>query len=118
MKTKVFLFLLLSINLFASGLSPDLKPIQTALVSENDAPSLVGKEYSAKHLIFSDAYLPLDAETKYQIAKWVFSPESTKIYMGKKDVKCRVNFRVLSVNTEDKKMPYIVAEVSSITESK
>jgi hypothetical protein len=123
MKTTALLFLALSVNLFASDLSPDLKPIQAALISENDAPSLIGKEYTAnltlkfassKHLIFSDANLPIDAETKYQIAKWIFTPDLAKNYIGKKDLKCAVSFRISGVNTDDKKMPYIVADVTAI----
>lgn len=131
MKTKALLFLALSVNLFGSSpsrdLSPDLKPIQTALISENEGRSLVGKEYTAnltlkfassKHLIFSDAYLAADAETRYQIAKWIFNPDLVKSYIGKKDLKCTVSFRVSSVNTDDKRMPYITADITAITESK
>jgi len=69
-----------------------------------------------RFLIFSDAYIRVDDETRYQIAKWIFTPDQTKGLEGKRGVTCAVTFRIEEIRTDVpyKDMPHFVATILSL----
>jgi hypothetical protein len=106
-------------------LDPKLLIIFEQLQSDSDKSKLEGKEFeidltvkiaSDRFLIFSDANLQADGETKYQIGKWIFTPEqitNSKLNMGSD---CRVRFKIEKVMTEPPytDMPHFTAQILSI----
>mgnify|MGYP006902134716 CR=1 FL=1 len=93
--------------------------------SEEGIKELEGKEFeidltikhaTEKFLVFSDAYLRIDEETRYQIGKWIFTAEQTQALDGKRGSVCRVRFEVEEVRTESPyaDMPHILAEIISL----
>lgn len=71
-----------------------------------------------RHLVFADSFMQVEGrKTKYQIAKWKFTPEQTKDLAKKKGSICRVHFKVEEVRTETpySDMPHILAKIISIT---
>ncbi len=106
------------------NMNSELMPIYEALVgSENEriinkefTVTLVLKHASDRHIIFSDAYVKVSENEKYQIAKWEFSPEITKKISGKSGIKCKVTFVVSKINVgvPYKNIPHIVAKIMGI----
>ena len=121
-----FLFLITSVLMAASPSGPfsqDLMPVFTALSGTEVASSIVGKELvanltiknaSAKRVVFSDAYLAIDKETKYQIGKWSFKPEVIESVIGAEGAKCKVRLLITEVNLSDPKMPFVEADILAI----
>ncbi|MDO6568837.1 hypothetical protein Q4561_17325 [Alteromonas sp. 1_MG-2023] len=116
----------------ALAINPDYKmnkellPIYNALIAQDSNATLIGEEYSVelvlkhaseKHLIFRDAYIRLDEETKYQIAKWQFESHILDSIKDKYDVSCKVTFVIKSVENQgfNESMPHVVAQVLSVT---
>ena len=111
----------------AENLHKDLGILFEKLLAQNE--DLVGKEYtmdltlkigSDRFLIFSDAYIQVDEETRYQIAKWKFTPDQTKGLEGKSGVMCRVTFEIEEVLMAGpySDMPHFIAKISSLQELK
>ena len=103
--------------------SRDLMPVYSAFSDTQVASTITGKEFivnltikhaSVKWVIFSDAYLTVDKETKYQIGKWSFKPEVIQSVIGAEGAKCKVRLLITQVNLNDPKMPYVEAEILSI----
>ena len=130
MKTLPLLLIALSIPLDAAvptaEIAPELRPLFDTLVTD-EAPSLVGKEFtiplrlkhvSEKFLVFSNAYIELDRETKYQIGKWKFDSSVIAPYYGKKNIIVLITFRIDQIQKEDRKMPFFEASILSISEIK
>lgn len=133
MKVLSLLFIVLAIPLSAVvptvEFSPKLQPLFDTLISD-EAPTLVGKEYniplqikqvSEQSLIFSDAYIQQDKETKYQFVKWKFEPEVIAPYLEKQGAVVLVSLRVEEINKHQADMPYIAAtilELSAYKENK
>lgn len=105
--------------------SPDLKEIYEVLIQGENVSTILNKEFSIaltlkhaseRHLIFSDAYLKINEKEKYQIAKWIFSPEQTNKIIGKSGIKCEIKFRVTEVKQTGvyKNMPHVIAKIIEI----
>jgi hypothetical protein len=97
--------------------------------SEAEASELEGKEFEAnltvkvateKFLIFSDAYLQADEETKYQIGKWVFDPEQIAELKAQRGDVVTVKLKIKEIRIEAPyaDMPHFVATITSIAPSK
>ena len=127
MKPCIAIFLLAAPALRAATPSepfcPDLMPVYSALSGTGAGSSLVGKELaanltikhaSAKWVVFSDAYLAVDKETKYQIGKWSFKPEVIESVIGAENAKCNVRLLITGANANDPKMPFVEAEILAI----
>jgi len=71
---------------------------------------------SGKHLLFSDTQIIVDDETKYYLVKWKFNPDDTRAILGKSDVRCKVQGRIVEVikGSTSPGMPYVVAELTSV----
>jgi hypothetical protein len=113
----------------AKELDPQLLRIFEQMQTEGRAEELEGQKFSAnltvklateKFLIFSDAYLQDDEETKYQIAKWNFDSEEIVELNAKRDDVVTVNFEIEETRTESPyaDMPHFVATIISIAHSK
>ncbi|MFT5104275.1 MAG: hypothetical protein ACI86C_001939 [Candidatus Latescibacterota bacterium] len=129
---KIFTILaLILLSDMALAISPDsemndeLISIYNVLVSKSDGSELLGKKYSInlslkhaseKHLIFSDAYIKIDEDTRYQIAKWQFEEHIVNSIKGKYGIPCNVTFVIKSVENLGvySSMPHIVVEVLSV----
>lgn len=112
-------------ELAISGLNPDLLPIYESLIADGESTELVGKrlkltlklKYSSeKHLLFSDTQVTVDKETKYYLIKWKFNPNVIEEILGKSDVKCTIQGKIIEVikGTVSPGMPYVVAELESV----
>lgn len=129
MKHLFLLIVLLLAPLTAGAVEPDkdfnpaLQEIYDSLTSPGDSSDLVGKEFTVEltvkyasrdHLVFHDAYLRADADTKYQIAKWELSPSVVDGIAGNRGAKCRVSFVIRDVRKtgvyED--MPHVIARIT------
>ena len=106
-------------------LNPELHRIFEKFQADPKDADLAGKEFevdltlkvaSKKFLIFSDAYLQADEETKYQIGKWEFSPELTADLNAKRGDICRVRFKIDKVRTDPpySDMPHFTATIVSL----
>ena len=111
----------------AENLHKDLVVLFEKMLAQNE--DLVGKEYtmdltlkfgSDRFLIFSDAYIQADEETRYQIAKWKFTPDQTQGLEGKSGVMCRVTFEIEEVLMSGpySDIPHFIAKISSLQELK
>jgi len=130
MKTPFSIYLLLLCGYcLTSGaptkeLDPQLLEIYELMQSNDGKKELKDEEFEVdltikhateKFLVFSDAYLQADEETKYQIGKWIFTPQQTKGLEGKRGMVCRVRFLVEEVRTElYPDMPHILAKIISL----
>ena len=110
-------------------LNPHLLDIFEQMKAEAKANELGEKEFEAdlrvkvaskKFLIFSDAYLQADEETKYQIGKWIFTPDQVAGLEAKRGDIVTVKFKIDEVRTKAPyaDMPHFVATILSITHSK
>ena len=121
-----FLFLITSALRAATPSEPfsrDLMPVFSALSGGAVASTITGKEAlvnltikhaSAERIIFSDAYLAVDKETKYQIGKWRFKPGVIESVIGAEGAKCKVRLLITEVNLNDPKIPFVEAEILAI----
>jgi len=111
----------------AENLHKDLVVLFEKMLAQNE--DLVGKEYtmdltlkfgSDRFLIFSDAYIQADEETRYQIAKWKFTPDQTQGLEGKRGIPYRVTFTIEETFLEAPytDMPHFVAKISSLQQLK
>ena len=128
MKSLIVIFLLSTPLLTAATPTENLNPKLVKLfnqIQSNDA-EIKGKSFECtltlkvgneRFLIFSDAYISIEKnKTKYQIAKWIFTPEQTVGLKDKRGSKFKVKFKVKEVKTEApySNMPHIVANIISI----
>ena len=108
-----------------SELNADLVPIYESLTKEERPTNLVGKRLkltlnlkyaSDRHLLFTDTQVVIDKHTKYYLIKWKFSPDDVKALVGKSNVRCKVNGRIVEVikGPTSPGMPYIVVELISV----
>jgi hypothetical protein len=108
-----------------SELNPDLLPIYENLIADGESTELVGKrlnlslklKYSSeRHLLFSDTQVTVDNETKYYLIKWKFNPNDIEEILGKSDVKCTIQGRIIEVikGAISPGMPYVVVELESV----
>ena len=108
-----------------SKLNPDLVPVYESLIADGQSTELVGKLLeltlqlkfsSEKYLLFSDTQIIVDAETKYYLIKWKFGQNAIKAILGKSNIKCKVNGRIIEVikGATSPGMPYVVAELISV----
>ena len=133
MKTlsRILSVLLVSLAAYAgpgsaiSELNADLVPIYESLVKEERPTSLVGRRLnltltlkyaSDRYLLFTDTQVVVDKDTKYYLVKWKFRPDDVKALLGKSNVKCKVNGRIVEVikGPTSPGMPYIVVELLSV----
>lgn len=129
MKHLFLLIVLLLAPLTAGAVEPDenfnpaLNEIYDSLTSRGDSSELIGRELTAElivkhatsdHLVFQDAYLRLDADTRYQIAKWEFSPAVVEGIAGRRGAKVRVSFVIRDVRKTGayEEMPHVIARIS------
>jgi len=110
------------------NLDPVLLKIFEQIKSEPQGSKLKGKEFETDltikiatdtFLVFSDAYLQVDAETKYQIGKWIFTPEQMNALNAKRGSVCHVKFKIEQVLVEApySDMPHFTAHIQSIVVS-
>jgi len=127
MKRSLFALILIALGPLQGAtpdkdLNPKLFPIYEEITTKGKDFGISGKEFevdlilkfgSEKFLVFSDAYLLQDKDTKYQIAKWVFAPAIVSELNNEHALKCRVRFRIDQVVTEPpySEMPHVVATV-------
>jgi hypothetical protein len=126
----VILYALSISNMYSVTATKDLDPklliIFEQLQTDSEKSKLEGKEFeidltvkvaSDRFLIFSDAYLQADEKTKYQIGKWIFTPEQTTNLGLKRGSDCRVRFKIEKVMNEPpySDMPHFTAHILSIT---
>jgi hypothetical protein len=133
MKTLSRILLLLFVSLGTYGgpgsaisqLNADLMPIYESLMKEERPTNLVGKRLnltlhlkyaSDRHLLFTDTQVVIDKDTKYYLVKWKFKPDDVKALLGKSNVRCKVNGRIVEVikGPTSPGMPYIVVELMSV----
>ena len=112
-------------DLAISGLNPDLLPIYESLVADGESTELVGRQLkltlklkfsSERYLLFSDTQITVDTETKYYLIKWKFDPNDIEDILGKSDVNCTIQGRIIEVikGATSPGMPYVVAELESV----
>ena len=108
-----------------SELNVDLVPIYEKLMTEGRPMDLVGKRLelslNLKHssnrlLLFTDTQVAIDKDTKYYLIKWKFKPNDVKALLGKSNVRCKVNGRIVEVikGAVSPGMPYVVVELESV----
>lgn len=129
MKNSFLFTVLLMASLIAGAVEPDkdfnpaLREIYDSLTSRGDSNELIGRELTAElivkyatrdHLVFQDAYLRLDKDTKYQIARWEFSPAVVEGIAGSRGAKVRVSFVIRDVRKTGayEEMPHVIARIS------
>jgi hypothetical protein len=106
-------------------LNPKLLAIFEQMQSEAGASELEGKTFQAdltlriateRFLVFSDAYLQVDEDTRYQIGKWMFDPEQIAALKLKRDDRVTVTFKIEAIRTAAPyaDMPHFVATEMSI----
>lgn len=120
---------LLACDLFAATATEELDPqllhIFEQMRIEAKAAELEEKEFEAnltvkvateKFLIFSDAYLQADEETKYQIGKWKFDPEQIAELNAKRGDVVTVKLKIEEIRTQVPyaDMPHFIATILSI----
>lgn len=128
MKTLLLLGVVLMASLTAGAVEPDrdfnpaLQEIYDSLTSPGDSGELLGKEFTVElilkyasndHLVFRDAFLRVDPDTKYQIARWEFSTEVVERITGRSGTKFRVKFVIREVKKTGvyEEMPHVIARV-------
>ena len=124
----VILYALSVSGMYAATATKDLDPKLLMMFEQfqSEKSKLENKEFeidltvkvaSDRFLIFSDAYLQVDEETKYQIGKWIFTPEQTTNLGLKRGSDCRVRFKIEKVMNEPpySDMPHFSAHILSIT---
>ena len=122
---------ILASGLFGATATKELNPHLLDIFEQmrEEAHELEEKEFEAdlkvkiaseKFLIFSDAYLQADEETKYQIGKWIFSPDQVARLEAKRGDIVTVKFKIDEVRSEAPYtvMPHFVATIQSIAHSK
>lgn len=133
MKPLSLILSLLLISMVAQGesesaiseLNADLVPIYKRLMADGQPVELVGKrltltlnlKYSSeRQLLFTDTRVIVDRDTKYYLIKWSFKPSDTKALLGKSDISCKVDGRIVEVikGAASPRMPYIVVELESV----
>jgi hypothetical protein len=133
MKTSspILVVLLVSLTAYGEGgsavseLNADLVPIYESLMKEGRPTNLIGKRLdltltlkyaSDRHLLFTDTQVVIDKDTKYYLVKWKFKPDDVKALLGKSNVRCKVNGRIVEVikGPTSPGMPYIVVELMSV----
>ena len=106
-------------------LAPQLLKIFESMQLGAEASELEKKEFESdltvkvateKFLIFSDAYLQADEETKYQIGKWIFDPKQIAALEVKRGDIVTVKFKIEDIRTKAPYtgMPHFVATIISI----
>lgn len=118
--------ILIACNLHAASatknLDPALQNIFERMLIDAEASKLEGKEFETnltvkvateKFLIFSDAYLQADEETKYQIGKWMFTPDQVAELKAKRGDVLTVKFRIEAIRTQTPydDMPHFAATI-------
>ncbi len=129
LKIPIVLTIFAASNLLAvtatKELDAGLLSIFEQMQSGSDASKLKGKEFCAdltvkiateKLLIFTDAYLQADEETKYQIGKWIFTPNQVSEVAAKRGDALTVKFKIEEVRTEAPyaDMPHFTATILSM----
>jgi hypothetical protein len=133
MKTPGPILIVLLVSLAAYGapgpaiseLNADLVPIYESLMKEGRPTNLIGKRLnltltlkyaSDRHLLFTDTQVVVDKDTKYYLVKWKFRPDDVQPLLGKSNVRCKVNGRIVEVikGPTSPGMPYIVVELMSV----
>ena len=133
MKTLSSILILLLISVAANGeyesataeLNAGLLPIYEILMTEDQPVNLVGrrialslnlKHSSDRLLLFTDTRVAVDKDTKYYLIKWKFTLDDVKDLLGKSNVRCNVEGRIVEVfgGARSPGMPYVVVELESI----
>jgi hypothetical protein len=133
MKAFRAILLFLSISLAAhaspeseiSQLNADLVPIYEMLIKDDRPTDLIGtrlqltlhlRHADDRYLLFTDTQIVVDEVTKYYLIKWKFRPEDAKAIVGKSNIRCKVNGRIIEVinGPTSPRMPYIVVELLSV----
>lgn len=108
-----------------SELNADLVPIYESLMKEERPTNLIGRRLnltltlkyaSDRHLLFADTQVVVDKDTKYYLIKWKFRRDDVQALLGKSNVRCKVNGRIVEVikGPTSPGMPYIVVELMSV----
>ena len=123
-------FILIACDLCAAtatkNLDPELQLIFEQMQLDAETSKLEGNVFEAnltakvateKFLIFSDAYLQADEETKYQIGKWIFTPDQITDLKVKRGDVLTVKFRIESIRSKSHyaDMPHFTATIISMT---
>ncbi|WFB37588.1 hypothetical protein P3T73_07425 [Kiritimatiellota bacterium B12222] len=100
------------LDLFEQGL---LGPAPSEIEGQEFVAELTVRMVSDRFLVFSDAYVQIDEETKYQIGKWIFTPEQLASVPVKAGESYLVTFKIQKVMREEpyEDMPHFVALILS-----
>jgi hypothetical protein len=129
--SPILIVLLVSLSAYGgsgpaiSELNADLVPIYESLMKEERPTNLVGKRLnltltlkyaSDRHLLFTDTQVVVDKDTKYYLIKWKFRRDDVQLLLGKSNVRCKVNGRIVEVikGPTSPGMPYIVVKLMSV----
>lgn len=127
---SIIVAILILTNLQAATATNDLNPALQVIFEQMqidaEVSNLEGKVFEAdlivkvaaeKFLIFSDAYLQADQETKYQIGKWMFTPDQVAELKVKRGNVLTVKFRIEEIRTKSQyaDMPHFTATIISLT---
>ena len=107
-------------------LDPKLQLIFEQMQIDEETAKLEGKVFEAnltakvateKFLIFSDAYLQANEDTKYQIGKWIFTPDQIADLKVKRGDVLTVKFRIKAIRSKSQyaDMPHFTATIISMT---
>ena len=132
MKRTIFVILLVISSLVSAEQHPSLiemndvlKPIYKRLMASNNPGEMVGEKIelklslrhaSEKQILFSGTYVIVDKKTKYYFIKWKFEPEKVRGLIGKSDIWCKIDGKIVEVikGKISPGMPYIIVEVKSV----
>jgi hypothetical protein len=109
-----------------NDLNATLRIIFEEMQIDAEVSNLEGKVFEAnltvkvateKFLIFSDAYLQADEDSKYQIGKWMFTPDQVTALKVKRGSVLTVKFRIEAIKTKSQyaDMPHFTATIISMT---
>lgn len=107
------------------NLDPQLSKLFAEIQARGETSKIKGKEFEAqltlkyaneKFLIFEDAYIQQDAESRYQLGKWQFEPELVEGLGQHRGEEVKVRFRIEKIHTEPpySDMPFFDAKILSI----
>lgn len=106
-------------------LDEGLVPLYEHLMEADDPSGLVGTDValtlnlrhaSEKRVLFNDTRIIIDEKTKYYFVMWKFDPEQVANIIGKLDIECKIEGRVVDVvkGSISPGMPHLIVEIDSV----
>lgn len=107
-------------------LNPELVPLYRQLAVDHHSEGLIGrrlvlnlrlKHASRSLLLFADTQIVVDDDTRYYLIKWQYQPDDITDLLGKADIACRVEGKILRVvwSAISPRMPYLIVELQTVS---